>query len=89
MILTVPGESIILFGLLMLIFLPQIHLLFILLIYAIIEELGKLCAKIIKFTFDYILPLMAVYLLCLIFLKMILLVYNDFKVNYENFSDII
>ncbi len=89
MIVTISIEVLILIGLLILVFIPQLHLLCIFLIYVIGEELGKLCAKIIKFTFDYILPLMALYLLCLIFFKVTIFVYNDFNVNYENFSEII
>ncbi len=89
MIVTISIEVLILIGLLILVFIPQLHLLCIFLIYVIGEELGKLCAKIIKFTFNYILPLMALYLLCLIFFKVTIFVYNDFNVNYENFSEII
>lgn len=79
MIITVTNDALIFIGILTLIFLPQLHLIFIFAIYAIVEEFGKLCAKIIKFTFDYILPLTALFLLWLIFLKMIIFVYNDFR----------
>ncbi len=78
MSITVPNDLLIFIGILTLIFIPQLHLIFIFAIHAIVEKFDKLCAKIIKFTLDYILPLTALYLIWLIFVKMIIYVYNDF-----------
>jgi len=89
MIVNVSNESLILIGLLMVIFIPHLHLLFILIIYSVFEEFGKLCTKIIKFTLEYILPLISLYLLSLIFLKMINIVYNDFKSSCDDLTNII
>jgi hypothetical protein len=75
----ISNDSLLLIGLLIIVFLPQIHLLLIFTVYAIVEEFGKLFTKLIKFTCEYILPLICLYMLCLTFLKMAILVYNDFK----------
>jgi hypothetical protein len=71
----ITNDALILIGVLSLILLPQIHLILIFSIYAIIEEFGKLCAKIIKFTFNYIIPLMSI----IFFIKAIIFVYNNFN----------
>ena len=89
MFVNISNESLLLNGALMLIFIPPLHLLVILTIYSVFEEFGKLFAKIIKFTLKYILPLMALYLLCLTFLKIIIFIYNDFTCNYDDLSNII
>jgi hypothetical protein len=89
MFVNISNESLLLIGALMLIFIPHIHFLAILIIYSIFEEFGKLFTKIIKFTLKYILPLMALYLLCLTCLKMIIFIYNDFKCTYDDLSNII
>ncbi len=75
----ISNETLMLIGLLIIVFLPQIHLLLIFTVYSIVEEFGKVCKRIISFTLDYILPLMFLYLLCMCFLKMIIFVYNDFN----------
>jgi hypothetical protein len=89
MIINISNETLLLIGALMLIFIPHLHLLFILIIYTIFEEFGKLCAKIIKFTLDYVLPLIALCLLCLTFLKMVIYVYNDFNSSINDLANII
>jgi hypothetical protein len=89
MIVNISNESLLLIGALMLIFIPPLHFLVIFIIYSVFEEFGKLFAKIIKFTLKYILPLTALYLLCLTFLKMIIFIYNDFTCNYDDLSNII
>ena len=75
----ISNDIMMLIGLLMIVFIPQLHLLLIFTVYAIVEEFGKLCSKLIKFAFDYGLPLICIYLLFLYYLKMIIFVYNYFK----------
>ena len=75
----ITNDALLLIGILIVVFLPQIHLLLIFAVYAFVEEFDKLCAKVIKFTCDYVFPLMCLYMLCLTFLKMAIFVYNDFK----------
>ncbi len=81
MYIEIKNDTLLLIGLLTLILFPQIHLLLIFAIYAIFEEFDKLFEKIIKFAFDYILPLMYLYLLCLCFLKMTIIAYDDFNIH--------
>lgn len=89
MIVTISNDMLILIGLLTFMFMPQLHLIFIFTINAIIEEFGKLCEKIIKFALDYILPATSLYLLCLLFLKMITYVCNDINYDYNDVSETI
>jgi hypothetical protein len=73
----ITSETLMLIGLLIIMFLPQIHLLLIFTVYAIVEKFGKICKRFIRFILDYILPLMCLYVLS--FLKIIIFVYNDFS----------
>ena len=58
-------DALVIMGILSILFLPYLYLLLICIIYTFIEEFRKLYAK-MKFILDYILPIIALYLLWLI-----------------------
>ena len=89
MIITIPNESLLLIGLLMLIFIPQLHLIFIFATMTIVENLCKMYEKVIKFTIDYILPILILYLLSLIFLEFIISTHNKLNDGYNHIYSVI